>query len=244
LLWSTDDLPQGITVRIINVRGEKDKYIRCFPLDGLHNKVSIITYSLGEFRVEELINDLKKEGLDIEGRVDLITQHWCFPHLVDAVGTFIQSYNLLRPETGLFLGSGFYFLLTDQEKFNYRTQKNNVLRLLQDTRAPTLLQSDDGRVDRFIVRRLDDFPCEIEMQYQGLKNRELDEYEPLGARTVCVFKRVSQDFEKEYTITYPGMYSGCNLYGSKSLYDWLKKNQLIGPGKSWGPVLVPKTDPV
>ena len=104
------DLPEDIKIHIIGVRGESyfgDRIVET-------NRCKI--YNLGAFKVEELFEQFKKEGLNLQNNVDLAISSWCFRHLNDPVGTFAQTYDLLRPKSGIFLFDGFFYL-TQQDNW-------------------------------------------------------------------------------------------------------------------------------
>jgi len=162
------DLPKEITVHIIGIRDEK--YLEDKIIETDRCKI----YKLGTFKIEELFTHFKEQALDIENKVDLIISRWCFRHLVDPVGTFSQAYNLLRPKSGFLLTDGFLFL---QENDNVKTVNFNekMIQLFLDTTAPFLLRvfNSGHSLNHFILKRPDETPCQLPMNYLVLTKLHL-----------------------------------------------------------------------
>jgi hypothetical protein len=247
-LTAQEDLPSDITIHIISVRGEKSEHVEewtPYVPEGV-KRPHIKMYDFGSFKVEELISELKKRGLNLEGQVDMIVSRWCFPHLVDPVKTYGQAYNLLRPETGFMLSDGFYFFTNDEEQPAWASlnsqlmRKWNMLQLLVDTKAPLLMRSQDEQIDQFVLRRLDAHPIELEMRFDCLEARENYDttFNSLGADTVCRYLRPIQDYQDKVKIEYPRPCSA-GFHGSKELYDWLKDRNLVSDlsFSGWKPLL-------
>lgn len=97
-------------VDIFSLRGEKnlDKPI-------IERGVCIL-YEYGSFAIENLIDEFIDKKMDLTNKVDLIISSWCFRHLVDPVGTLMQSYELLKATTGLLIIDSFNF--TDNYQFH------------------------------------------------------------------------------------------------------------------------------
>lgn len=229
------DLPNDITVHIISVRGED------YSEETTTTSGKCKLHSFGDFKVEDLKAELEKRGLFLNGLIDLVTSRWCLVHLVDPVGTFIQAYNLLRPETGLFFGNGFNFFYQEENQPDWSSlscvlmRKINVMRLLLDTKAPVLVQMTNDTIDEFILRRLDDFPCPLEMAYGDLELR--NNRHSASSATVCKFKRTPQTYDKRYKLNLPEFTNP--LFGSKSLFNWLQSNKLAHHTRTWKPLLEP-----
>lgn len=120
------DLPRPIKVHIINIRGERH----------LGERVTLTSrcrlYKLGAFKIEELFDQFKAKGLDLENKVDLAVSHFTFRHLADPVGTFTQTYDLLRPGNGILSMDGFFILdKTDPENVTTLNYNERMIRLFQ-----------------------------------------------------------------------------------------------------------------
>jgi hypothetical protein len=227
------DLPLDIKVHIIGIRGESylgDRVVET-------NRCKI--YNLGAFKVEELFEQFKKEGLDLENKIDLAVSQWCFRHLVDPVGTAVQVYNLLRPKAGYFLVDGFFFSL-DQGKMKYELGNTRMTQLFLDMKAPFLTQHHEAlrSLNRFIMRRPDGTPCQLSMAYSGMEGlNEENEMRYIFSGYITQFERKVQtdgpeDFHLPSRLPEDGIHH--YLYGDKEMYDWLKKQGLlIWPTALW-----------
>lgn len=231
-------LPPDINIHIISVTAEE------YTGDKLTTIGRCKHYRFGNFKAEDLLVELEKRGFGLEGCVDFIVSRWCFPHFVDSVGTFGQSYNLLRPGTGIYLGHGFYFFYQNQTQTdwcslgNLLMRKENMLRLLADTRAPVLVEMTEGWLDEFLLRRLDESPCELEMSYEALEKRKNSGL-TVATDSVCKFRREPQSYESRFSLNIPETISGA-LYGSKSLFNWLQAHRIIPNHRKWEPLLLPR----
>jgi len=226
-----DDLPKDITVSVIGIRGEGG-------LERQENAGKCRIYEFTAFKVENLFTEFKKRGLYLENKLDLVISRWSFRHLVDPLGTFIQTYNLLRPETGLLLMDGFCFFDKDDTWKTYLDYVRKInddsvsdpfvvylITLLVKTKAPFLLQpwTSSGSLWRFILRKPNDAPCQLEMSYKGLEYGCQD----IQIESECITKfdigkeRYDINREESWTIR------TADLYGDESLYNWLRKNELF-----------------
>lgn len=218
-------LEDDITVHIISVRGElNDKGSRDVAV-----KVGrCILYNLGGFKIEDLQSQLKEHGFPYSNFVDFATSRWCFRHLVDPLGTFVQTYNVLRPETGRFSGDGFFMLQEDENEetmksFGYMNYK--MRQLLFYTKAPFLLrQFDSGRsLDQFILKKPNHNPCRIPISYKDIVYTT----ENWQIESKCVTRFTpGPEFKKPRTRMPPEE----TLIGDRSLYLWIYKNELFNNG--------------
>ena len=221
------DLPKDIKVHIIGIRGESNFKERVTQLD------RCTLYNLGAFKIEELFEEFRKQGLELENKVDLVVSRWTFRHLVDPLGTFVQTYNLLRPGAGFFLLDGFFFL-TEKDEGLSGAGNSNMLQLFLDTKAPFLMQHWNvaNSLNRFLLKRPDATPCSLPMRYMGV------EYVPdiykIGSGCATRLRRESQETEK-CILKSMSHYTLCQFaLGDKKIYDWLKKNDLIS--LTWNPL--------
>lgn len=221
------DLPKDIKFHIIGIRGEGFIGNRVVET----NRCKI--YNLGAFKVEELFEQFKAQGLDLENKVDLAVSQWCFRHLADPVGTAAQVYNLLRPKTGYFLVDGFFFLRNGETMGNI---DGNIpmTQLFLDLKAPFLTRyhNDARSLNHFMLRKANDSPCRLPMSY-------LDAHDPgdgwqIGSECVTRFQREAQASDHE-GFNLPSV--ACNMYGDKKMHDWLKENGLLEClGSVWSPL--------
>ena len=211
------DLPPDITVHILSVRGEQNtdeapiKSTRC------------IRHNCGSFKIEEFERELSNRKLGFKGKIDLIFTRWCMTHLIDPAGTFKQCIDCMR-RNGIFAGDAFSF--GDETGGSSDVTETNIrmVDLLQDQQNPFLVQryknpdrADQWSTNRFIIKKLDSTPCDLPMQYVGLQDSHLTQFKRAdGLRRQPISWSISSE-------TSLGM-----LSGSRSLFNWLKKSELIG----------------
>lgn len=215
------DLPKDITIHIIGIRGESN----------LNETVTEIgrckLYELGHFQIERLTDEFENEGLQLANKVDLVVSRWCFRHLVDPVGTFIQTYDLLRPQTGHLIFDGFYFFDEIAGGFNEK-----MIRLCLETGAPFLTRDHEncGSLNHFIMRKTDSHPCHLYKEYLGIKN--VDRSWTIGSQTITRFKP-----PEGYCVDLAPLQRGGVYRGDKSMYEWLRQNGLLyNSSLVWGPL--------
>jgi hypothetical protein len=143
------ELPKNIKIHIISIRGERNLSEREISTD------LYTLYHLGAFKVEELFQQLSY--LNLENKIDLVVSRWCFRHLVDPLGTFVQAFNLLRPKTGFFLYDGFFFFHQGQQ-IDGNNGNNNMDQLALDTHALFLHKFFSARqsLDHYLLQRKDE----------------------------------------------------------------------------------------
>ncbi len=241
------DLPRDIRIHIIGVRGEKNSTETPFE-EGLCQ-----IYSLGSFKIEDLTDQLKERNLELSGKIDLAVSRFSFRHLADPVGTFVQTYDLLRPKTGHLLIDGFFFLNEEQnmeEAWNIEGFRNihthffnkQLTQLFISTLAPFVAQPYQGSVpshslNRFLLRKPNTSPCRLPMCYSGTV--EAKDYDVFSHR-VTQFRREEQpDEDQWFQVPDPigAPYGDEPLFGDKALYEWLKTHDVLeNPCLPWKPL--------
>lgn|GEM_PF-1523337 len=223
------DLPNDITVHIFGIRGEKNAE------DPIIKDKRCVRYNLGAFPIENMESEFKKLGFDLEGKLDLIVSRWTFVHFVDPVGTFVQAYNLLRPQTGLVLMDGFRLLFEDSKEgdywfqevyeygpkstYNFGRQMMNFFAVLQ---APFLVRNKGERAARyqFIVRRPNASPIAIPMDYiTKIQVATRSPHFTWGSLYVTQYKRLFSPL-KDNAFTWP---NESDAYGDYDLFQWLSQ---------------------
>jgi SAM-dependent methyltransferase len=219
------DLPKDVTIHIIGIRGER------YLGDQITTKGQCKIYSFGSFRVEELSNDFKKYDLDLTDRIDLAVSRWCFCHLADPCGTFVQTYDLLRPQTGFLILDGFTFLLDRYGSMPNGRDLTDVNRfmtqLILDTKAPFLTKQFAWRSSfasqKFILQRPNASPCLLPMSYLRVSPIREERY-----HQHCVtFQRTPQKSDDEHICLLTTFSDFERLQGDKALYNWLRSNNLF-----------------
>lgn len=221
------DIPKDVTIHIIGIRGETN-------LDKAVTELGQCKlYEFGKFQVETLRDEFQKRGLQLANKVDLVVSSWCFRHLVDPVGTFTQTYDLLRPKTGHLLIDGFFFL-HENEKMDDKSVNFNarMTQLCLETQAPFLTHRHNCNrsLDHFIVNKPDDRPCHLNKQYLGTEGTGWGWQ--IGSETVTRFKELKENNIEVTPLLWKGEYRG-----DKSLYERLRQNGLLHTsGAVWGPL--------
>ncbi len=181
-------LSEDMTVHIINVRGESSDEEEITK----HGQCQL--YKLGAFKVEELYSELKERGLPCEKGLDIVISKWCFRHLVDPTGTFVQTVNALRPKTGVVLMDGFYYRIhKDPHETNEYTK---MMELLRDTNMPYLYEFNNSgfALGNFILRRPDAQPCQLPLSYQGY-DQHIEDHQ-IGSKCITRFDRAPQEHDQ------------------------------------------------
>ncbi len=237
------DLPADIQVNIIGTRGES-------------GNVSILSegkckvYKLTTFKVENLTSEFKKLDLNLEDKVDLAISSWCFRHLVDPVGTFQQTYDLLRPKTGFFIVDGFCFLEQNDTYESYLKRNNGsepsayMINLMVQTKAPFLLMKDiNKRRDwSFILNRPNEKTCRLPFKYQG-ECQSLCDQSTFASGCFTKFDFGGEIYSHAYLNDKEFLYPNDNLSGNKSLYNMLRNHGLIFMDQKWNGTLFDPTPP-
>lgn len=225
------DLPDGINVNIISVTGGQyfgERIVRA---------ERCTLYNLDTFKIEELAAKLIEEMFNWE--YDLEISNWCFRHLADPAGTFVQAYNLLRPGKGLLLFDGFEFLY-DDEKLNKHGANDIMTRMLLDTNAPFVTVHDNylRSMNHFLLKRPDAAPCRLPMNYLEMITVQ-NAGSQIFSKTKVRFKRAAQEGDDEliYVPQEPHCKTDRRMSGDKKLHDWVKRNELFSSHAClWAPL--------
>lgn len=212
-LNSLKDIRKDATFHIISVGGES------YNGEKLRESGQCKIYNLGGFKVEELEAEFPKVGLNLKNRVDLAVSRLCFTHLVDPVGTLAQTFNLLRPGSGILLSQNFKYYLQDSD-----TPKECIVPILEDLRAPYLMWRIPATVEEYLIKKPNDRPARIPMRY----------LEVFKGSVRFARETLKRDLRKIAPESY------FSLQGNQGLYEWLKANALLkggkNPHKDWAPI--------
>jgi SAM-dependent methyltransferase len=230
---------KGKTFHIISMVGEtvtdrteeetlsKRVYNYCRSLFSSDAKIN--QYRFGSFKIEEIHLELTRRGLDLENRVDLIVSRYCFRHLVDPMGTFAQTYNLLKPRSGLALMDSFVY---DFETASPQNTLSRMIQILRLTKSPFLIRSAKATrtVSQFILKRDSDRPCLLPIDYHSINtNPKIGRSFDAASSCICIYKKTSSE-DDSWVSDYN---SWCDfacfcdkiLYGDKNLFDFLNENE-------------------
>lgn len=212
------DLPHGIKIHIISVRGERNQEENIIT-DGICTR-----YNFGLFNAEFLHENLLKKGFDLTNKIDLIMTRYALRHFVDPIGSLQQAYNLSKPKTGLFFFDYFFFSIKNQDNTfsNPAAMMLNIYRIAKHNTSNILLDPHDNDQIHYVLQRTTDAPFDITMCY--IDHQKKDNY-------VGGFIRFEYNKEKNKPSTDSktvNFKAGLiNLYGSKEFYDQLSKEDLF-----------------
>jgi SAM-dependent methyltransferase len=218
------DIRKEIRVHIFGIRGEKN-------LDKRVKEVGQCKlYEFGQFEIERLIENFHTEGFQLQNKFDLVVSRWCFRHLVDPVGTFMQAYDLLRPKTGYLLLDGFFFLSENERlsdpSINFNNKMTNLL-LKIGAQFLTRNHRESGSLNHFIVNKIDNRPCNLGINYVGITEAG-SEYQ-IGSGRVVEFKGLEMN---DPLLLTSGAYRG-----DKNMYERLRQGGLLHDSNlTWGPL--------
>lgn len=224
-----ENFPEGAIVHIFSLRGDygpttEEIIGRC------------ILHTISMCKIEELSEVLR--SYKIENKVDLIVSHWCFRHLADPLGTFVQTYNFLRPETGLLLMDG--FAVADEMDVTNFDPNLNLLVVLQETKAPFLMLNYNiaRSLNHFALKRPDNEPCQLHMSY--IDTIPIKGQCQIESKVVTSFLFNTTDLHttdpklaEMYQSMLDNQFSN-NLYGDKELFSFFSKNELINKRFTFG----------
>lgn len=173
------------------------------------------------------------------------------------MGTFVQTYNLLRPGSGFLAMDGFFISERNDSDMSGIDYNQRMIRLFADTKARYLYRYyfDTRSLSHLILQRPDDAKCHLPMKYVGVRIVEWGWQ--IGSECTTVFDRNPQSHDHEETtclkkvqeLAYEreGEYREREYYvqGNKELYEQLKRDHALTSG-GWVPFLareLPKSQP-
>jgi len=149
----------NITVTIVSVTGER------YDIKMIQQDVPwIVLHEIDAFKVEDLLKELLKRGLNLEDQVDLLVSSFCLLHLIDPLGTVSQSLNLLKPNTGVLLSNGCHLNINvGSEKKLSGSRYPTFAKLLYMMKLPFIIAKSNNYA--FMVQRNNQAPCQIPVSY-------------------------------------------------------------------------------
>ena len=204
------NLPKDISVTILNLRGEQNPNEESIQSGNCH------LLNLGAFKIENILEEFKKRNISIENKVDLILSRWTFIHFVDPVGTFAQTLQLLRPETGLLLMDRFNYLYENQtfdNTFTLEDTDRNLIHLLLNTNVQFVMKFDRTG-SQFALKKETSDCIYIPLEYKTLQ------HDPL--RSIANYAtQFKGDYLKNNRVNLPQAQAKEALYGHKDLFNEL-----------------------
>ncbi len=192
---------------------------------------------IGECQIEQLSQALKEQGLDRSIKFDFIISRWTFRHLTDPVGTFLQAYHWLCPETGFFLLDGFFFL-TDQSSTpysNFYFNKNMVQLLIDCDQHQHFFMTnyaENDSLNHFVIQKTNDecgknVPLNYQATYKSKKlKREKNEDWQIQSHIITLFERVLPQDENAIQFKVEASFQEF-LFGDRALYESLQQENIF-----------------
>ena len=173
-------------------------------------------------------------AFNLEGLVDYINSSWAFRHLVDPVGTLLQTYDFLRQ--GSILSMDGFFILYENQIHDGHVDTNidyrrNMLSLLKYVNVQFLMEkyTFSRAVRHFIIKKRDDSRCELPLQYFDLlKNVSLSSQ---NSDSITVFRNGNVDNAADWT-------DDTIIYGSRSLLNELRFNGVFLNTGAYGRAMI------
>jgi hypothetical protein len=233
-LQEQTDLPTGIKVHIIGVRGEQHFNQHSeFPQD---KDARFIVHELGGFKIEDMHAAFIKKGFDLRNKIDLIVSHYTLRHLVNPAQTLLNAYDLCRAETGIMLFDGFHFLQGDQDQNIIKSSnvikdlRTNFISLLLKMESPFLiLPTSSPKENHYLIKKSNRRNSPITLNYKALITVP-EFYEKLNIASSCmtVFhgEPIVMDIPEDITDYNT---RGDSYYGDRELFNWVITDDLQSP---------------
>lgn len=175
------DFDSDITVHIISLRGENN-------LNPVRTQFGqCVLHELGQFKIEELDMGLAKYLGKLNNKLDGIVTSWCLRHLADPVGTFVQSYNLLKPK-GFFLFDGFFMQLDQGVDCKYFRCHMDALLFNTNSSFYRANDNDCRKLNVYVLQKETEMTLELALHYSGISHFENAQ---VGSETLSKYERLS-----------------------------------------------------
>ena len=188
----------------------------------------------GGFRSEDLSSEFNAKGHMLENNVDLIVSRFSLRHMIDPIGTMLQAYDLLKPNTGLILTDDFSIKYTNLDgsllyenkpgKFEGHLKQFHIYSHLDANVLMCPSTAGARSFYHFNIQKLTPDIAKVPITYSGLVFHK-------GRRNVCEYKTefssLIQTKEMEVFSPCTGAYLSAGCLGDKELYDWFENNDLF-----------------
>ena len=246
-----ENLREEATYHIIGINGETHFERNSAFKEGIVKDGNCIRYQFGSFKIEELIEELRKKDLNLLDSIDLIVSRWTFKHLADPVGTLLQACNLLRPK-GIFLCDGIFTIFTEispdplpnpnvsstESVRHFRKYQTLILHLLNN--VTFWEQNQNGYTASFFLKRESETP--VQLPQEIIYGESVPNYFPKGlsasltlTQLVCVDDLRREQIRKLITedlLDSSSLPAGEEIFvmgtGRESL-EWCKSRSLFDP---------------
>jgi len=185
-----------------------------------------VLHNLGLFKTENLFESLKERNINLKNKFDFIVSRWSFVHFVDPIGTLEQAYDLLIPQSGIILMDSFRLLLQDDPTNESPKNLLNMWNFLESLKVPYIaslsgVQYNSHAGLNFMIKRPHNQTISISMSYiNSYRDFKKDkDY----TRLVTQYVMPHQFFE-ELPNEFMNHNNHIDVYGDKSLFEWVAKN--------------------
>lgn len=131
---------------------------------GITHDDYITVYRIPHFNIENIISELEKRGLQLKNSINLIMSNLTLQHLVDPVGTVKQLYDLLSPDNGKLVSSGFFFWM---QKGGITQNNYYALWTPKETDSYMVFCRQSGNFYDFLVLKKNNKPFTAVLDYTG-----------------------------------------------------------------------------
>ncbi len=228
ILQNKEYKESGKKFHIISITGGQE----CGEMVRQNDHVTL--HQINQFKIENIAQELKQRGFDLEDKVDFMVSRWTLRHLVDPFGTMKQLYTLLSPEKGMLSSNGFLFKSSDEPSVVQTFPLRNAAILAHATPAVLFRQYNEGRdAHQFLLMKEDKKQLELPLEYTGSVHNIPYGYQN-ESKTVTVFNKEHKEYKESCGIEYvdESRYLYCNKSDErcKKLYHYLKnRNLFCGP---------------
>lgn len=142
--------------------------------------------------LENIQRSLYAEGYDLKNKCSLIMCRWTLRHLVDPVGTLKEIHDLLKPGSGMLLGTGFYYALEGiEEPVSSAVSLGNGWDILAQSNATILCKKFEHVRDEFLLMRSGIEELKLPFEYTGkVRDIEQTKYDCASGK-VTEFRKLS-----------------------------------------------------
>lgn len=212
------NLPIDIIVNIYSIRSEKGGK----ALLGHHNS-NVRLFNWGEKRIENISEIFPNNFFDF-----IITKSG-LTNCVDPLGTFMQFYDILKPQ-GFFLFEGIFVFDKDNDE---GCTNKNIRRILRGINAPFLYKhyNLNRSGDHYVAKKTTDKPLNLPVSYHGIQNSGMGN--PSSVITLFDLSRLPEDprveltqhIEQKEKRKFNEIIKLCHQ-GSRALFNELRQNML------------------
>lgn len=196
---------QDMRIHLIGVGGENLSGVDPIP------STRCTIHIFGQFKIENLQQELEKRGLKLAKQIDAAVSHFCLFHLCDPLGTFMQAYELLRPQRGYILFDGFSMQSPNRRLSGHPLIADTLVAVINQLNAPFLIARRNEYRYSMVLRKADG-ESQLTVHYDGIFPKKAKYYMP---------KRVAIDWQEDPEAT--------TIHGTNALFQLVQERDLFRP---------------